>query len=723
MKIKDYKELCIKYINVFLKIGILGSLMCVLGLSLMPKKISTEFSNFSEKPLSINLKSGSELKQVYLTNLGDLNHIKFKLMDNDSDINGNLNFELRNENNKKIFTSSIDLTQHQGEFIDIDVGNVKDDLKEQYQIIMQYESPINDSLKLAAYENNDGLVNSSETLLKCSIDGKNSKKLLELSAIGYNNAYHLKTISVFFSIFAILFIIFILKSRKNKGGILNKLANILDALDKKHLLFICEFLLVIVSAFSIFSLLLDIRFRQNINFVKLITTLLITCISILYITLQYFKCKKSYARLFLLLAIPLSISYWLLLLPNYAPDEVVHFLKTYLTSTFDFSNSNLVSIPEEFMSNRITNYNDVIKQVFHLTNYSNLKLEYTASSYHFISYLIPGITMGMARLIHFSIYGSYYLARLANLLLYLYLGHKAIKITPIGKIIFFTLLLNPMVIHQAISLNPDSLLHSVCILFIAYVLHIKFNEEKLTNKNLLFLASFLVFIILAKYLYIPLFAICFIFIDKILKIDKKKLLMFLSICCFGIVLYYLYNYAFSQFVAITSPNDYASIANVNGMEQLKGIINNPLSIFKVFINTLDRYGWNYLITFGGFAMGWLDILQKIELPLIYLILLFMSPFLENERYKLKRNEKLWFIVIFIGISLLIITGMYLFWSGVGAPIAEGVQGRYFIPIILLLLFSYAGNKKVIIKSIPKVYTLTLLFVHYFMILTVVSYFS
>ena len=40
-------------------------------------------------------------------------------------------------------------------------------------------------------------------------------------------------------------------------------------------------------------------------------------------------------------------------------------------------------------------------------------------------------------------------------------------------------------------------------------------------------------------------------------------------------------------------------------------------------------------------------------------------------------------MIFIGISLFIFLGLYMGWTKTGADIIDGVQGRYFIPILIL----------------------------------------
>ena len=69
--------------------------------------------------------------------------------------------------------------------------------------------------------------------------------------------------------------------------------------------------------------------------------------------------------------------------------------------------------------------------------------------------------------------------------------------------------------------------------------------------------------------------------------------------------------------------------------------------------------------------------------------MFFVIFIDNARLKIADRAWLFFIS---GVSVaIIIIGMYLTWTGVGAIVADGVQGRYFIPIAFLLLISISNS--------------------------------
>ena len=64
---------------------------------------------------------------------------------------------------------------------------------------------------------------------------------------------------------------------------------------------------------------------------------------------------------------------------------------------------------------------------------------------------------------------------------------------------------------------------------------------------------------------------------------------------------------------------------------------------------------------------------------MYYILAFFATFMDSSQ--MKTAARAWsFLISGISVAIIII-GMFLTWTGVGAIVAEGVQGRYFIPIV------------------------------------------
>ena len=56
----------------------------------------------------------------------------------------------------------------------------------------------------------------------------------------------------------------------------------------------------------------------------------------------------------------------------------------------------------------------------------------------------------------------------------------------------------------------------------------------------------------------------------------------------------------------------------------------------------------------------------------------------DETLKLKKWDRWVYLLVFCVIVLLIMTSLYVQWTAVGAEKIDGVQGRYFLPIMILL---------------------------------------
>jgi hypothetical protein len=133
--------------------------------------------------------------------------------------------------------------------------------------------------------------------------------------------------------------------------------------------------------------------------------------------------------------------------------------------------------------------------------------------------------------------------------------------------------------------------------------------------------------------------------------------------------------------------------NVKPFEQLMFILQNPLTAVVIIFNSFYQYGQFYLHTFIGW-FGWLNTPLPDFVYWLFLIGLFLAVLGDmKDRFDLTKSQQ----IIFLSVLLLYIVGvmisMYLFWTLPGKSMIGGVQGRYFIPIIPVLLYLTASLRR------------------------------
>ena len=285
--------------------------------------------------------------------------------------------------------------------------------------------------------------------------------------------------------------------------------------------------------------------------------------------------------------------------------------------------------------------------------------------------------------------------------------------------------LSPMYLHQSVSLSLDAMLNSYCLFLIAYVSYLLFRKETITKKQYIFLFLIMLGISSLKYVYIPLFLLTLMLFFNNNTSKKNKLWILLAILMASltsIIIYIMHSMIPSDPSSVYT--SYVTSNNISFSGQLKYLLSNPLAAIILLKNTFDGMIVFYWETFIGGQLGWLDLVVNRIFVYIYSILLFLSPFLYKEKYEFNIKEKLLINFVFVTILLLILFGMYLTWSSVGAEIISGVQGRYFIPIVILPLLTLCHPKRYIEckNNGSFICAIILLFINFNVLMTIINRF-
>ena len=146
-----------------------------------------------------------------------------------------------------------------------------------------------------------------------------------------------------------------------------------------------------------------------------------------------------------------------------------------------------------------------------------------------------------------------------------------------------------------------------------------------------------------------------------------------------------------------------------------------IRFIKVFANTTCRDIISYVENiFAGNYMYECQVNPYKIIPMSYLSLLLISFFSEKSKLKVRTIQKMITIGIIVCVIILVSYALFISNTGLNATFINGIQGRYFVPIILLLPF-FIKNSKIKVKE-EKLFDISLV-LNAIVLLNMISVFS
>lgn len=421
-------------------------------------------------------------------------------------------------------------------------------------------------------------------------------------------------------------------------------------------------------------------------------------------------------KFFLIIAGVFGMLFLLVTPPFQGADEIVHFYRAYQVSEGNFvadkhngevggfMPASLGKVIAESNSSVIKFYPDHkydehrTKAALSIPNeLQNKKFYEFAASAPYSPVPYTGASFGIltARLLHFPTLVAFYAARLGNLLAWMALIAAAIHFLPRRKWVMVAIGLLPMALFQASTLNGDAVTLGSLALFIALLLYFYDKQRLLALKEKLFLLVVTAVMVLSKqvmFIFLPLLLLLkkYHFSSRTMRYVWIGILAMLPLLFFG-----LWMYVTRIFDSTTA---YAN--QQNPPVQLNFILHNPHSYVNVLWNTYF-YTWGDGITrsFIG-TFGWADTpLSELVVTIGYvgLALLVLGSTGDDKTPLVDKKAKGLLLTIAVLYWLAVSTSLYLYYSPLGYKIIYGLQGRYFIAL-LLLIFPVAWTKSVSIND-------------------------
>ena len=424
--------------------------------------------------------------------------------------------------------------------------------------------------------------------------------------------------------------------------------------------------------------------------------------------------------IFALVATTVGLILIFLVPPMQAPDEQTHFFQSYAVSNFDF-------VPDEFNENGKVHYGSKLPvsvydsainfreevagkpsvkfntQLFEKYIDEPLRPELTkyvdGTTYAPFVYIPQALGISVGKLFETSPLIMIWVGRFLNLLVWILIIFLAVKIIPFGKWIMVVLALNPVVVFLSASLSADVLTIGLAFLFFALVASTLQKGYKITKLMTVALIGVISLLVLTKPVSIILVLLMFIIPRKVFTRRWSYVLFCISALLVMACLYLTWSSLSSDAAHAISQLQRPGFG-VDSSAQLAHILGDPLNYIKSlllnYVFVLPGYPGDAVLRSAIGSFGWLDTFIPLWTVVTYVLLLVFVVLYEAGRgLSLTLYQRMALILVGMLYFGATCTALYLFYTPVGSTMVSGVQGRYFIPISVLLIGLFTARKKVL----------------------------
>lgn len=301
------------------------------------------------------------------------------------------------------------------------------------------------------------------------------------------------------------------------------------------------------------------------------------------------------------------------------------------------------------------------------------------------SYLPQALGIGLASALTDRVMLILYAGRAANWLAVGAVLFLCIRWIPVGKNLLAFASLLPMNIQQFNSLSADGFAYVTAAAMLTSVLYFRFGfQGALRKRHLLLLYVQSVLLCLCKIVYAPLCLLLFLIPRERFGSRRRYWLHVFGIGTLSAAAALGWLLIASGFLEEFTPG-------VNSPEQVRYILTDPAGYSAVLLRTVDAGIQEWSFQAAGSALGALDVSVGNLMPAISVGLLAGTAMFGGElgKIRLTGGVRACLLCLSALISLVILTSLYVQWTGYRLSYIEGVQGRYFLPLLPLLLLGFA----------------------------------
>lgn len=273
-----------------------------------------------------------------------------------------------------------------------------------------------------------------------------------------------------------------------------------------------------------------------------------------------------------------------------------------------------------------------------------------------------------------------YLARLVNVIVAIFLISLAVRRSPFSKPGFMAAGLLPMSVYLFASLSPDAMVIGSVFLYTSLALEAYVNKKWIISDIVMAIICATIFCS-SKIVYAPLILIAFF---SVLNNDSRieSLGIQAALITIPISITAVWLHTVSGLIVPVK-------IGVNIAAQLQHVMVHPLLFMQAIAHSFLLHGFYFFTIIG--VLGWLTLKLPAISYCLPIVTFFISVFSVSQiKFVRSSFALLWWGVLALSSIVLVMLALYLYWTAVAAITVDGVQGRYFIPVIPLLMTVITG---------------------------------
>lgn len=312
-------------------------------------------------------------------------------------------------------------------------------------------------------------------------------------------------------------------------------------------------------------------------------------------------------------------------------------------------------------------------------------------------YLPQALGFTLARALNLNALWLLFFGKFLNLLAYLALTAFAIRLTPFGKELFFATGLLPMVLHLTASLSYDTMILGVVFLLTAVILRLAYQAERVVVKDMILLCILIAFIGPCKMVYSPIILLFLLIPQKKFGYGWKKLLCFLAFAAALAVSMFAVNASVISSYASAAPETATVQIGKQGYSVIE-LLHRPVFIVQLLYRTFLTQAGIFCLGMAGSWLGNMDpvmgapVFVSVTMLVLLPVLSLKKP---GEIQKMSGIDRVWSGLIVLAVVLLTAGAMLVAWTTRESNTIEGIQGRYLLPVLPLLLMLLKNDRIVL----------------------------